>query len=119
MANSITGIFLGGGAIRQISDTFKVRAFWVDISDRPDYPNTPEFQLANDKVVLIDNLKKGDVIEVSFSVRGRKWEKDGRSGVNTNLDAYKIMKVQKQSTLPESTAPVLPVGSDEDDKLPF
>lgn len=119
MANSITGIFLGGGAIRQISDTFRVRAFWVDISDRPDYPNTPEFQLANDKVVLIDNLKKGDQVEVFFGLRGRKWEKDGKSGVNTNLDAYKILKVEKHSTLPESTATVLPVGSDQDENLPF
>lgn len=112
---TVTGKFLGHSAANQVTEKLVVRRFWVDITDKPEYPNTPEFQLINDKVNLTEPLKPGDNVEVSFSLSGRKWEKDGKKGVNTNLNAYAIQRVVKQSVIPPTT----PATAGNDDDLPF
>ncbi|QIP16788.1 DUF3127 domain-containing protein [Spirosoma aureum] len=102
MANqlAITGKFLGAGTTKQIGQNNRnVRSFWLDITDNPAYPNTPEFQLFGDKVNLVDNLKKGQTIEVKFNINGRKYQRKdtGKDAVMTNLDAWQINVLQMQS----------------------
>lgn len=115
MSNSVTGLYLGHSSVRQATENFTVRNFWLDISDNPEYPNTPEFQLINDKVNLTEQLTKGERVEVYFRVRGKKWAKDGKSGVNTNLDCYQIQKVTKQAVVSATS----PATSGNDEELPF
>ena len=118
MATTLTGKFLGAGAIRQVTDLLQVRTFWIDITDNPAHPNTPEFQATQDRVVLLDPLQPGDEIEVSFNVRGKKYTKgDGTSAVFTTLDAWRVTKIERKPTLPVSTAPI--VDASVKDDLPF
>ena len=118
MANTLTGKFLGAGAIRKSGDSFQSRTFWIDISDNPAYPNTPELQVTQDRVVLLDHLEKDDIIEVQFNVRGRKYTKtDQTTAVFTTLEAWKVSKIERTPTMPVSNAPV--VDASVKDDLPF
>ncbi|GAB3767680.1 hypothetical protein GCM10028818_00920 [Spirosoma horti] len=101
MANelTVTGKFLGAKATESLGqNNFLVRKLYVDLTDNPDYPNTPEFQLTGDKVNLVDNLVKGQMIQVKFRLDGRKvTSREGKDMVITNLRVYKIDVVTTQS----------------------
>jgi len=95
----LRGKFLAASEIKEVgSNATKIRQFWIDVSEDPQYPNTPELQLINDKCLLVDNLKKGDEIEVSARLKGRRGvDKEGTERVYTNIDAWRIMKIDRTS----------------------
>ena len=107
----ITGKFLGASKIETVGQNgFLVRKFYVDITTNPEWPNTPEIKLKGDKVNLVDNLQKGQTIQVKLNIDGRKYdntEKGGKKGVITELIAWKIDVVQMQSA---AVAPARPVA---------
>jgi hypothetical protein len=91
--------------IKVISDKFSVREF-VIVTDDAKYPQEVIFQTVNDKMDVIAPYGQGQVVTVSFNVRGREY--NGKY-YNT-LDAYKVQG--------EVTAPVNePMPMDDD--LPF
>lgn len=96
---SVTGKFLAATPVKTVGqNNMQVRNFWVDLTDKPEYPNTPEFQLRGDKVLLVDNLPKGQTIQVKFNINGRRYKnQQGRDAIITNLDAWQINIVQVQS----------------------
>jgi hypothetical protein len=70
-------------------------------------------------------LNLNDDIKVHFNIRGNKWEKDGKVSYFTNLDAWRIEKVnsQNQDNLPDDMPPPpslddMPDANEPDD-LPF
>ncbi|GAB3803359.1 hypothetical protein GCM10028819_33140 [Spirosoma humi] len=112
MANelTVTGKFLGAKATESLGqNNFLVRKLYVDLTDNPDFPNTPELQLTGDKVNLVDNLVKGQLIQVKFRLDGRKVKtRDDKEMVITNLRVYKIDVVTTQSAAvaaPQAQAP--------------
>ncbi|MDR6195196.1 DUF3127 domain-containing protein [Siphonobacter sp. SORGH_AS_0500] len=125
---AITGKFLGAGNAKEVgTNGLIVREFWLDITDNPDWPNTPEFQLKGDKVTLVDNLVKGQQIKVTFRPNGRKFtRKDQTTGIITTLDAWKIEVISTQSAAIAGRTPTpsaqptqtQPVAAGNDD-LPF
>ena len=91
--------------IKVISDKFSVREF-VIVTDDAKYPQEVIFQTVNDKMDVIAPYGVGQVVTVSFNVRGREY--NGKY-YNT-LDAYKVQG--------EVTSPVNePMPMDDD--LPF
>lgn len=110
---------------RQVSDSFKKREFVVE--KKPDNPNLEfsdyiKFQLTQDRCSLIDEFKLNDEIRVFFNIRGNRWEKDGKVNYFTNLDVWKIEKMQsdKSATPPEPAgADDIPEPPEEFDDLPF
>ncbi|KAB7728146.1 DUF3127 domain-containing protein [Rudanella paleaurantiibacter] len=100
---SITGTFLGAGSTEFVGrdGTFATRKFYVDLTTNPEYPNTPEFQLKQDKVALVDNLKKGQTVKVSFNLSGRKVvsKQTGKEIVITTNDAWKVELITTQSAV--------------------
>ena len=85
---------------QQVTDTFKKRTFWVEyFEDNPQYTETLEFQLIQDKCEIIDSYKVGEQIEVSYNLKGRTWtNKENQTKVFNTLQAWRVAKVaQKQS----------------------
>ena len=78
-------------SIKVISDKFSVREFVITTADK--YPQEVIFQTVNDKMDTIAPYGQGQVVTVSFNVRGREY--NGRY-YNT-LDAW---KVQGEATAP-------------------
>ena len=82
---------------------------------------------------MLDQFNVDDTIQVSFNLRGRKWEKDGQVSYFTNLEAWRVEKVQSaneepgfstpiKDTVPEQDAPFPSQAPDDDsgfDDLPF
>lgn len=142
---TITGKFLGAMATQSFgTNGFQVRKFYMDLTTNPEFPNTPEFQLTGNNVGLVDNIPKGQMIQVRLDIEGRKVKNQttGKDMVITNLRVWKIDIIQMQSAVSRAavappppqpapvpaarTAPVqspVPAGfahlNDTDDDLPF
>ena len=97
----VTGKFLGAKATQFVGqNNYAVRLFYLDMTENPEYPNTPEFRLSGDKVNLVDNLQPGQQIQVKFNLDGRKYDKTaegGKKGVIVNLNAWQINVIQTTS----------------------
>lgn len=77
----------------QRTASFKVREFIVEHSEEingKSIVNYIKFQCTQDRISLLDNLNPGDKINVTFSIRGSKWEKNGQISYFNNLDAWRI-----------------------------
>ena len=101
--------------VQQISDSFKKREFVIKDQDEK-YPQTVLFQSVQDRCDLLNEHKVGDLVEVSFNLRGREWAnpKDGVIRYFNSLDAWKIEKIEGAAEEKNETF-VTP----EDDDLPF
>ena len=79
-----------------------------------------KFQLTQDRCDILDRFNVNEQIKVTFNIKGRRWEKDGRVSYFTNLEAWKIEKVNNESNsapVPGVDFPDFEASSDSD--LPF
>ncbi|HAN18627.1 MAG: hypothetical protein A2X13_13635 [Bacteroidetes bacterium GWC2_33_15] len=127
MSFEITGKLVEKYNTVQVSDRFKKREFVIEAKESNgglDFKDFIKFQLTQDKCNLIEQLNMNDEIKVSFNIRGNKWEKEGKVNYFTNLDAWRIEKVQNQNQRRNDDMPPLPTMDDvppenEPDDLPF
>ena len=99
--------------VKVISDKFSVREFVVTIPNDK-YPQDVIFQTVNDKMDVLDLIKKGQEVEVSFNLRGREYAAPGQPVRYYNtLDAWRIEILGKPTTAPFNE----PIQMDDD--LPF
>ena len=98
------------GTIHKIFDTesksatFQAREFVIKQDGI--YPQFIKFQLTQDKCDVVNNYKEGDVVKVSFDLKGREWNEK----YFTNLNAWKIDKVGGNANEPASTPVVENTG---------
>lgn len=105
------------GDVQQISDSFKKREFVItDASGQ--YDQHISLQAVQDRTDLLNDLKVGDSVEVTFFLRGREWTspKDGTVKYFNSLDAWKIEKLGGEQ--PGATTEETFVAEGDDD-LPF
>ena len=77
----------------QVSEKFKKREFVIEQeSNNGDavYVETIKFQSIQAKCDILDSVNIGDVVKVTFNIKGKKWEKEGKTSYFNNLDAWKI-----------------------------
>lgn len=124
MSFEVTGNLILKEKVVEVSDRFKKREFVIEVLNErnPDWNDFVKFQLTQDRCELIEPYSEGDQLKVSFNLRGRKWEKDGRVNYFTNLEAWRIDKAgdvpAPNEPNPEySQADIPPAGENED--LPF
>lgn len=106
----------------EISATFKKREFVIERSESNAgriFTDYIKFQTIQDKCQLLDNFKVGDVIKVSFNIKGSKWEKEGRVNYFSNLDAWRIEKAQAESADTDISSFSSEAPADYTDDLPF
>lgn len=116
----IKGRLIAKEATVQVTETFKKREFVVEVVNERNeqYNDLIKFQLSQNNCDKISTFGKDAEIEVSFNIRGRKFEKDGKVSYFTTLEAWKVDGVgaTQQSTAPQPTAPA---PAEETDDLPF
>jgi len=102
------------GDVQQISDSFKKREFVV-VDSSSKYEQTISLQAVQDRTELLDKLKVGDNVEVTFFLRGREWTnpKGGEVKYFNSLDAWKIEKLDQAQPVQDS------IVTDDEDSLPF
>jgi hypothetical protein len=114
---------------QQISQSFRKREFVVEFAENPQYPEFVKFELIQDKCDLLDNMKAGDMVNVSFNLKGRKWtDPQGQVKYFNSLQAWRITPEQASAptdggggTPPPQSANDEPewLASGDDDDLPF
>lgn len=92
---------------------FNKRAFVVT-SEADKYPQDIQFECLKDKVELVDKLKEGDKVKVSFDINGREWNEK----YFVNLVAWKIDYSAADSTSDEPP-PFDPADEILDEEPPF
>ena len=113
--------------IVQITDTFKKREFVVEVEDGA-YTQIIKFQLTQNNCDKLDPFNEGDQMKVTFSLRGREYNKNGETMYFTNLEAWRLEKAGAavaEPTVGESLD-AFPAATDEPstdstdtDDLPF
>ena len=104
-----------------ISEKFKKRDFVIEVENErnSEWNDFIKFQLTQDRVDLIEPIKLGQEINVSFNIKDRKWEKDGKVNYFSNLEAWRISAVVQedyfQGNNQQESTPEPPEESD----LPF
>ena len=89
--NFIEGRIISISPAVRISDKFTKREFVVDISER-NITSYAAMQFTNTKCSELDKYLIGDIVKVSFNIRGSEWVKDGKKRYFSNLEAWKIEK---------------------------
>lgn len=117
------------GVMHRVFDTeqktasFQVREFVLEVPDG-NYPQLIKFQLAQDRVNLLDTYAVGEKIKVHFDLRGREWQ----GKYFTTLNCWRLEKMgneERAATPPppaSNPAPSFPSANDEPpamDDLPF
>ena len=94
---------------QQVSDRFQKREFVLEIKSSGtsgfEFVDLVKFQVTQDRCLLLDQFDIDDKIKVSFNLRGRRWEKDGQVSYFTNLEAWRVEKLQTDSGAPQSDTP--------------
>ncbi|OYT16684.1 MAG: hypothetical protein B7C24_06540 [Bacteroidetes bacterium 4572_77] len=112
-----------------ISERFKKREFVIEKKETSptgyEFVDTIKFQLTQDKCDLLERFNVGQNVNVSFNVKGNKWEKNGQTSYFVNLDAWKIEEAGDAATNAPAAAsappePIPPAAdSDGTEDLPF
>jgi uncharacterized Zn finger protein (UPF0148 family) len=115
----ITGKVILKEDTKQVSDKFKKREFVIEVVNERNekWNDFIKFQLTQDRCDLLETVSINETIKVSFNIKGRKWEKDGKVNYFSNLEAWRIEKMQATAS-PEFNAADMPPAPEEDD-LPF
>ena len=108
-----------------VSDKFRKREFVIEKTESASFGDITDhikFQLTQDRCDQLDRYNINEEIKISFNIRGRKWEKDGKVSYFSNLEAWRIEKVESANT--SSSAPVAGVDfpdfeTSSDSDLPF
>jgi len=125
MSFEITGKLTEKFDVVVVSDKFRKREFVIEVSpDNPDlnFTDLVKFQLTQDKVDLIGDSTIGNDIKVNFNIRGRKWEKDGKTSYFTNLEAWRISNTSDEvlhESVDTKTADQALKEDEQTDDLPF
>lgn len=94
MSLEVTGRLHMKFATQQIKDTFSKREFVLELTDESPtgmvFTNYASFQLVNQSCSVIDQFQEGELVKVSFNIRGNKWERDGQVKYITNLNAWRV-----------------------------
>lgn len=69
------------------STSFQAREFVLEVPDG-NYPQLIKFQAVQDRCSMLDDYKEGDLVKVSFDLRGREW--NGK--YLTNLNAWRMQR---------------------------
>ena len=77
----------------QKSEKFKVRNFVIFDDSNSQYPQFIEFQATQDRCMILDNFRAGDMVTVSFNLKGRLWtSKEGEEKCFNSIESWKIVK---------------------------
>lgn len=109
---------------QEISASFKKREFVIEVANERnnDWNDFIKFQITQDKCSVLDQFQIGDRIKVTFNIRGRKWEKDGKVNYFSNLEAWRVEKAVAGSVENVPPPPYIETEippADVNDQLPF
>lgn len=125
MSFELSGRIIEISNTQTITEKFKKREFIVEYKDNPStqYVQYLKFQFTGDRCSLLDSYNTGQEVNISFNLKGRKYEKDGRVSYFMDLEAWKISALNGVSgpnnSLPATEGYSNLEAEDENGGLPF
>ncbi len=98
----------------QRTQTFSVREFVIEIENprNPQYNDFVLFQLTNDRCPLIDPFAAGELLQITFDIRGRRWQSpEGRVSYFNTLNAWRVERYTPQAAVGAYQQPVQPAAA--------
>ena len=121
MSFEINGRLTEKQETQKVSDRFQKREFILEIKSTGtsgyEFVDFIKFQSTQDRCSLLDQFNVDDMVKVAFNLRGRKWEKDGQVSYFTNLEAWRIEKLQNETSEPVIDTPAKDTIPDQE--VPF
>ena len=108
-----------------VSDKFRKREFVIEKTESTnagEFTELIKFQLTQDRCDSLDRYNVNEEVKISFNIRGRKWEKDGKVSYFTNLEAWRIEKAGNENASTSTSVPGVDFPDSEassDSDLPF
>lgn len=122
MSFEISGRLAEKYETQKVSDRFQKREFILEIKSTGttgyEFVDFIKFQSTQDKCSILDQFNIDDMVKVDFNLRGRKWEKDGQISYFTNLEAWRIEKIQNETSAPPVETPNTDSLSNQDAPFP-
>ena len=95
MSYEVTGTIEVIKETQVISETFKKREFVINTGG--DYPELIQLEMIQDKCANLDNNQVGQLVDVAFNLKGRKWvNPQGEAKYFNTLQAWMI-KVSEEN----------------------
>jgi len=119
MNHEAQGIITEKLPLRVVSDKFKSQEFCLEIPDDK-YPQEVKFQCTNANIEKLDKAKVGDEVLLKFNLRGKRYEKEGKTSFFNSIDVWYIEVKNSHgvaSSQPTEDVQDFEVTSDSD--LPF
>jgi len=113
MAFEITGTLHRLFPTEQKSGSFQAREFVLEVPDG-NYPQLVKFQAVQDRCAMLDQFSEGEMIKVSFDLRGREWQ----GKYFTNLNAWRIEKGTGEAGAESTTTPSKQSSGGSDENFP-
>src|ERR1043165_9114830 len=91
----ITGKLVEKYDTQVVNDRFRKREFVIEVTEEVNgsaFTNYAKMQLVQNKTDIIDRFNIGDTLKVNFSIKGNRYERDGKVSYFSNLDAWRIEK---------------------------
>jgi hypothetical protein len=106
MNYEITGKLIHKEDTQHVSERFQKREFVIELENERNsqWNDYIKIQLVQDRCDLIENIELQENIKVYFNLRGRKWENQGQVSYFTNLEGWRIEKVQPEQPAPPQQA---------------
>ncbi len=117
----LTGVVKVINPTVQVTEKFAKREFVItDASSM--YPQDINFQMAKDKLDILDAFGVGQEVEVSFGLKGRMWTSP--QGEEKYFNTLECWRIEGTVTTPPPVAqamtmPSVPTTDDNGDPLPF
>ncbi len=92
----------------QRTATFTVREFVLEVENprNAQWNDHILFQVSNNNVGLLDTFSVGQMIKVTFDIRGRRWTgQDGTQRVFNTLSAWRIESAENAQAAAPTSAP--------------
>lgn len=122
MSFEISGRLAEKFETQKVSDRFQKREFVLEIKSSGtsgfEFVDLIKFQSTQDRCSMLDQFELDDLIKVSFNLRGRKWERDGQVSYFTNLEAWRIEKMQNETDEPTGASSEPDIIPDQDAPFP-
>jgi hypothetical protein len=131
MSFELTGKLIAKYDTVNVNDKFKKREFVLETTEEiagNSYTNYAKMQVVQNKCEILDRYNTGDMVKITFNIKGNRWEKDGKVNYITNLDAWKIESAsaapaggntQYASAQPAAHAAPYAPSAEPIDDLPF
>lgn len=102
---------------QQVTGTFRKREFVVEFAENPQYPEYVKFECIQDKCDQLDSFSPGQMVNVNFNLKGRKWtDPQGVEKYFNSLQAWRITP-EAEAAAPAGGTPPPPAANDEPDWL--